>query len=190
MAEAGKHPVLIVDDEPEILYSLRALLRQEFEVHTATSAYEAMQVLRRQPVHVVLADQRMPDTTGVEFLTQVRAEYPEAMRLVFTGYADIKAVIDAINRGSVYRYLPKPWDPDELQAVLHQAAAEYERRADRQRILADLLGYRERCRAADAGLRDGRLGTLTPEGEAELEQLAGTGQALLERLQRALGRKR
>jgi DNA-binding NtrC family response regulator len=190
MAEATKHPILIVDDEPEILYSLRGLLRKDFDVNTATSAYEGLQLLRRQPVHVVLTDQRMPDTTGVEFLKQVRAEYPAAVRLIFTGYADLKAVIDAINEGSVYRYLTKPWDPDELQAVLHQAAEEHARRADRQRLLGELLVYRERCRGAREGLRDGRLGTLTPEGDAELGRLAADGQALFERLERALGRKR
>jgi DNA-binding NtrC family response regulator len=190
MAEATKHPILIVDDEPEILYSLRGLLRRDFDVNTATSAYEGLQLLRRQPVHVILTDQRMPDTTGVEFLKQVRAEYPAAIRLIFTGYADLKAVIDAINEGSVYRYLTKPWDPDELQAVLHQAAKEYERRADRQRILGELLVYRERCRGAREGLRDGRLGTLTPDGDAELARLAADGQALFERMERALGRKR
>jgi response regulator RpfG family c-di-GMP phosphodiesterase len=190
MPDTSKHTVLIVDDEPEILYSLRGLLRHDFDVLTATSAYEAMNVLRRQPVHVIMTDQRMPETTGVEFLNQVRGVYPEAIRLIFTGYADIKAVIDAINRGSVYRYLTKPWDPDDLQAVLHQAAAEHDRRAERQRVLAELLDYREECRRVQEGLAGGRLGTLTPEGQAELTQLAATGQALYERLQRALGRKR
>jgi DNA-binding NtrC family response regulator len=190
VAEVTRHPILIVDDEPEILYSLRGLLRKEFEVNTATSAYDGFQVLRRQPIHVIMTDQRMPEMTGVEFLRQVRSEYPEAIRLIITGYADIKAVIDAINQGSIFRYLTKPWNPDELEAVLHQAVEEYERRSDRQRILGELLVYRERCRGAQEGLRTGRLGTVTPEGLAELEQLAGTGQALFERLQRALGRKR
>jgi DNA-binding NtrC family response regulator len=190
VAEVTRHPILIVDDEPEILYSLRGLLRKDFDVNTASSAYEGFQVLRRQPVHVIMTDQRMPEMTGVEFLRQVRSEYPEAIRLIFTGYADIKAVIDAINQGSVYRYLTKPWNPDELEAVLRQAAEEYERRADRQRILAELLVYRERCRTAAEGLRSGRLGTVTAEGQTELEQLASSGQALFERLQRALGRKR
>ena len=190
MAETTRHPILIVDDEPEILYSLRGLLRKEFDVHTATSGYEGLQVLRRQPTHVVLTDQRMPGTTGVEFLKQVRAEHPETVRLLFTGYADIKAVIDAINQGNVYRYLTKPWDPDELQAVLRQASAEYERLAERQRILAELQGYRERCLGLLQGLREGRLGTLTPEGQVALEQVAVDGQALFERLERAVGPRR
>ena len=190
MAETTKHPILVVDDEAEILYSLRALLRREFNLHTAQSAYEALQVLEREPIHVIMTDQRMPGMTGVELLARIRDNHPDAIRMVFTGYADIKAVIDAINQGSVYRYLTKPWDPDELLAVLHQAAEEYERRSSRQQALGELLVFRERCRATQEGLRTGRLGTMTPEGQAELEQLAQAGQALYERLQRALGRKR
>jgi DNA-binding NtrC family response regulator len=187
MAETTQPPILIVDDEPEILYSLRGLLRKEFNVHAATSAYEGLQLLRRQPVHVVLADQRMPQTTGVEFLKQVRGVDPEAIRLLFTGYADIKAVIDAINQGNVYRYLTKPWDPDELQAVLRQACAEHDRVAARQRILAELRGYRGRCLGLLQGLQDGRLGSLNAEGQADLAAAAGEGQALFERLERAVG---
>jgi DNA-binding NtrC family response regulator len=190
MAEKAKPPVLIVDDEPEILYSLRGLLRKDFDVHTATSAYEGLQVLRRQPIHVVLTDQRMPQTTGVEFLKQVRAEQPQAIRLILTAYADIKAVIDAINQGNVYRYLTKPWDPDELVGVLHEASAEYERLAERQHILGELRGYRERGLTVLQGLREGRLGSLNAQGEAELGQVATTGQTLFERLEGALGRQR
>src|SRR5262249_10854561 len=122
-----KHPILVVDDEAEILYSLRALLRRDFDLHTAQSAYEAMQVLQRQPVHVIMTDQRMPGMTGVELLAQIREQHPDAIRMIFTGYADIKAVIDAINEGNIYRYLTKPWDPDELVTVLQQACAAYER---------------------------------------------------------------
>src|SRR5437016_4340766 len=113
-----KHAILLVDDEPEILYSLRGLLRKEFDLHTAESGAEALAVLRRQPVHAIMSDQRMPEMTGVEFLRRARAECPQAVRMIFTGYADIKAVIDAVNQAEIYRYLTKPWDPDELIAVL------------------------------------------------------------------------
>jgi DNA-binding NtrC family response regulator len=68
-----------------------------------------------------MTDQRMPEMTGVEFLKRVRGEHPDAIRLLFTGYADIRAVIDAINQGNVYRYITKPWDPDELQTVIREA---------------------------------------------------------------------
>src|SRR5438876_9853498 len=121
MSENARPPILVVDDEPEILYSLRGLLRREFEVHSAESAREAMEILKARPVHVVMTDQRMPEMTGVELLRQVQGEWPDAIRMVFTGYADIKAVIDAINHGRIFRYITKPWDPDELRSVLRQA---------------------------------------------------------------------
>ena len=141
MTENGKHPILVVDDEAEILYSLRGLLRRDFEVHTAESAAEAMELLRRQAVHVIMTDQRMPEMTGVELLTEVQGEWPDAIRMVFTGYSDIKAVIEAINEGHIFRYITKPWDPDELKSLLRQACEEYERVVERKKLLLDLRAY-------------------------------------------------
>jgi DNA-binding NtrC family response regulator len=150
----AKHPILLVDDEPEILFSLRGLLRQEFELHTATSGAEALDILHRHPVHVIMTDQRMPQMTGVELLRRARGECPGAVRMIFTGYADLKAVIDAVNEGQIHRYLTKPWDPDELVAVLHQACAQYDRIAERLRLLHDLRNHVAHCPAAQA---DGEL---------------------------------
>ncbi|HVK04384.1 MAG TPA: response regulator [Armatimonadaceae bacterium] len=168
MTENGKHPILVVDDEPEILYSLRGLLRREFEVHTAGSAEEAMEVLRQHPVHAVMSDQRMPEMTGVELLTEVQGRWPDAVRMVFTGYSDIKAVIDAINNGHIFRYITKPWDADELKSVLRQACEEYDRVVERRELLQDLRTYLERS----APLTEG--------------ELAGEGRTLLDRVGRAL----
>jgi DNA-binding NtrC family response regulator len=138
---ADKHPILLVDDEPEILFSLRGLLRRDFEVHTAQSGAEALAILQRQPIHVIMTDQRMPEMTGVELLRRARGECPQAIRMVFTGYADIKSVVDAINHGQIYRYLTKPWDPDELCQALHDACAYYDHIAERRRLLVDLRDY-------------------------------------------------
>src|SRR5262245_49517577 len=101
---APRHTLLVVDDEPDIVHSVQSLLRREYRVLGATSAAEGMNLIRDNEVHVVMTDQRMPETTGVEFLTHLRGEHPEAVRLLFTGYADIKAVIEAINQGCVFRY--------------------------------------------------------------------------------------
>jgi DNA-binding NtrC family response regulator len=169
MTTATKHPILLVDDEPEILFSLRGLLRKEFELYTAESGAEALEILRQHPVHVIMTDQRMPQMTGVELLRRARGDCPEAIRMIFTGYADIKAVIDAINQGQIYRYLTKPWDPDELLAVLHEACAHYERITERRRLLRDLRDYVARC---VQGTSDG--------------QTAQDGGALLGRLDQAL----
>jgi signal transduction histidine kinase len=153
MATANKHSILLVDDEPEILFSLRGLLRREFDLHTANSGAEALEVLKKNPIHVIMTDQRMPEMTGVELLRRARGEHPEAIRIVFTGYADIKAVIDAINQGNVYRYINKPWEPQELQAVLRQAVEHYDLLAERKRLLAELQAKNRQLETANAELR-------------------------------------
>ncbi|HEY7153649.1 MAG TPA: response regulator [Gemmataceae bacterium] len=177
MTETGKHAILLVDDEPEILFSLRGLLRRDFDVHTAESGAEAMEVLKQQPIHVILTDQRMPGMTGVQLLHRVQGEYPQAIRIVFTGYADIKAVIDAVNQGHIYRYITKPWDPDELMSVLRQACAAYDRLVEHQRLLADLRRYLAVCVPLLQGL---------PQPAEDAVELAVDGGALLRRLDRAL----
>ena len=141
----AKHPILLVDDESEILFSLRGLLRTEFDVHTAESGAEALEILNRGSVHAIMTDQRMPNMTGVELLRRAKEEHPEAVRMVFTGYADIKAVIDAVNQGQIYRYLTKPWDPDELVAVFRQACDYYDRLSQRRLLLLDLRDHLRRC---------------------------------------------
>jgi len=186
MAETSKHPILVVDDEPEILHSLRGLLRMEFDVHTATGGAEAMRVLQEQPIHVVMADQRMPEMTGIELLSRVQGRWPDAIRMVFTGYSDVKAVIDAINEGHVFRYITKPWDPEELRAVLHQACEEYVRIVARKELLSDLRQQQERVVALTEQVRSGSLGMVTTEGQAQVEQVAAEARALAERLERAL----
>lgn len=164
-----KHPILVVDDEEEILFSLRGLLRQDFELHTATSGAEALDIMRRHTIHVLMTDQRMPQMTGVELLAQSRAVCPEAVRIVFTGYADIKAVIDAVNEGQIFRYLTKPWDPDELVAALRQGCDEYDKLTARRVLLLDMRDYANRCQKLP--------------GDAMLQ---ATGAELLERIERAL----
>ena len=136
-----KHAILLVDDEPEILQSLKGLLRREFQLYTAESGREAMEILENHTIHVVMTDQRMPEMTGVQLMRRVANKYPDAIRIVFTGYADIKAVIDAINSGGLYRYITKPWDPDELIELLHEAAAKYDELVEQRQLLADLLQH-------------------------------------------------
>lgn len=148
-----RHTLLIVDDEPDVVQSLRDLLRREYHVLGATHARDGLRLLHEQPVQVVMSDQRMPEISGVEFLRGVRRACPEAIRLLFTGYADIKAVIDAINEGHVYRYITKPWDPDELVTVLHQASEQYDLLQERQRLLEDLRRKNQELEQANAELR-------------------------------------
>ncbi len=113
--------VLFVDDDEANLIVCEAACGEAFEVVTATSAESALECMRREEVGVIVADQRMPGTTGVELLERVRLEFPDTVRVLITAYSDIQAAIAAINRGHVRRYLRKPWEPGELKAELTDA---------------------------------------------------------------------
>jgi signal transduction histidine kinase len=130
--------LVVVDDEPEVLHSVYDLFRLDYRVLTFTRGQTAVEAIRAGDAHVVLTDQRMPEMTGVEFLRKVQELSPETTRLLFTGYADLKAVIDAINQGNVYRYITKPWDPDELQLVVRQAVEQRDLLVEKRRLLAEL----------------------------------------------------
>jgi len=121
-----RHTILVVDDEPDVVQSVQDLLRLDYRVLGAKRADEGLRILEQEEVHVVMTDQRMPEMSGVEFLHRIRGQHPEAIRLIFTGYADIRAVIDAINQGNVYRYISKPWDPEELQTIIREAVERYD----------------------------------------------------------------
>src|SRR5215217_8181973 len=138
-----RHTILVVDDEPDVVKSVKDLLRLDYNVLGATTPEAGMKLLEENAVDVVMTDQRMPETTGVEFLRHIKGPHPEATRLLFTGYADIRAVIDAINQGNVYRYITKPWDPEELQAVIREAAERYDLIAERKRLMEELKNKNE-----------------------------------------------
>lgn len=114
--------VLLVDDEANILNSLRRTLRPKgYKVLIATSGEEALQILRSEAVDLVMSDMRMPIMDGAQLLAQVRQHWPDAMRLLLTGYADMESTVSAVNRGGIFRYISKPWDDDELCEILNQA---------------------------------------------------------------------
>jgi signal transduction histidine kinase len=117
--------ILYVDDDDANLTVFELALAAEFEVRTARSGAEALAVLRGEEVAVVLADQRMPGMTGVELIEQVRAEFPDTIRMLITAYSDLEAAVDSINRGRVHRYLRKPWDVRELRATLSDGLERY-----------------------------------------------------------------
>ncbi len=148
------HTILVVDDEADLVQSLQDLLRLEYRVLGATNGPDALKLLAEHEVHVILTDQRMPGMTGVELLGHVRGQHPDAVRLLFTGYADINAVIEAINRGSVYRYVSKPWDPAEMETIVRQAANQYDLLVERKCLLAELRDKNQELREAIAGLRE------------------------------------
>ena len=127
MPSPAKHCLLVIDDEVDVCDSVHDLLRREFRVLKATSAQEGYRLMQEEEVHIVMTDQRMPKISGVELLKKVKARNPQAVRMLFTGYADLDSIIAAINQGHIYQFLKKPWQPEELQEAVRQAAAEYER---------------------------------------------------------------
>ncbi len=127
--------LLLVDDEDNIVAALRRVLRGEgWLLLSASSAEHALQLLARHEVDVILSDQRMPGMTGVELLRRARQLYPEAIRLVLSGYTELKSITDAINEGAIYKFLAKPWDDEQLRADLREAFAMKEM-ADQNRRL-------------------------------------------------------
>src|SRR5262249_36385261 len=138
--------LLVVDDEIDVADSVRDLLRRQFIVLRAANADEALKVLRDNEVHIILTDQRMPKVSGVEFLSSVRSGHPQAVRMLFTGYADLESIVAAINQGHIFRFLKKPWDPKELEAAVQEAAQEYERIIEQVETMQHLKSEVEQLR--------------------------------------------
>ncbi len=128
--------ILFVDDEENVLRSIRRLFMDEdYYVMIANSGEEGLEILKQHPdMGLIVSDQRMPGLTGVEFLAQAREIVPDALRILLTGYADINAVVDAINRGGAYRYLTKPWDDKELIQAIHDAAEQSSLKRENKRL--------------------------------------------------------
>ena len=131
--------ILYVDDEVHNLTAFKAAFRRVFNIFTAESAAEALQILKSETIHIVVSDQRMPVMTGVEFLQSIIPEYPDPIRILLTGYADISAVIDAINKGQVYLYITKPWEEEELKLNLEKAFEIFVLRRENKLLTEQLL---------------------------------------------------
>jgi len=122
--------VLYVDDEANNLNSFKAAFRRYFNIYTAQSAREGRRMLESEEIGVIITDQRMPGETGIEFLESVLPIYPDTIRILLTGFSDINAVMGAINRGQVYKYLVKPWQDDELKMYIQNALELYNLRKE------------------------------------------------------------
>ena len=170
--------LLLVDDEENIVAALRRLLRAEgWLLLSATSAEQALQLLARHEVDVILSDQRMPGMTGVELLRRVRQLYPETIRLVLSGYTELQSITDAINEGAIYKFLAKPWDDEQLRANLREAFALKEM-ADQNRRLDQEVQAANR----DLAELNRRLQTLLTVQREQNEREVGSREAAQELL--------
>ncbi|HRH49737.1 MAG TPA: response regulator [Panacibacter sp.] len=137
--------VLYIDDEPHNLISFRASFRRDFNIFTAESAEEGKKILdSNKQISVILSDQRMPKTTGIEFFESILEQYPDPIRILITGYTDINAVIDSINRGQVYKYLSKPWNDNDIKNFIEKAYEVYKLRKENKELTEKLLYLNEK----------------------------------------------
>lgn len=142
--------ILYVDDEENNLFSFKATFRLKYNVFTAISGNDAIAILREHPeIEIIITDQKMPNMTGVEFLETIIPEFPDPMRILLTGYADLTATIDAVNKGKIFHYLNKPWKEEELDATIQSAYEKYienittKKRAERTEIAEQLADQME-----------------------------------------------
>jgi len=110
--------VLYVDDEPKNLSSFKSVFRRHYEIYLANSAEEGIEIMEQTPIQLVITDQRMPKITGVEFLEKITEKFPDVTRILLTGYSDLDAIIDAINKGKIFKYIAKPWKTEELKETI------------------------------------------------------------------------
>lgn len=139
----SRHALLIVDDEKEILRSLALTFEEDYEVFTASSGAEALEILQQQDIALIIADQRMPEMTGAELLAKTLQINPHIIRIILTGYTDTASLIQAINQGQIYQYITKPWNRQELQIIVRRALERYELSLANQRLLKELQAANE-----------------------------------------------
>ncbi len=138
-----KIKILYVDDEENNIQAFKATFRRDYKVFVALSAEEGRDFLKKEQVDIIITDQRMPEETGVDFLTSIIPLYPEPIRILLTGYTDIQAVIDAINKGQVYHYLNKPWEEEYLKTVINNAFEVLSLRRKNKKLTEDLIKANE-----------------------------------------------
>lgn len=127
--EAERQTLLLVDDEPNILRALTRVLRRDgYNILVADNAADALEKLAAHDVQVIISDQRMPDISGIELLSQVKEMYPDTVRIVLSGYTELETVTEAINRGAIYRFLTKPWEDEQLRRNIREAFQYYRNR--------------------------------------------------------------
>ncbi|MEO1258476.1 MAG: response regulator [Bacteroidota bacterium] len=116
-----KYHILYVDDEADNLLAFRSVFRRYFNIHTAINGQEAIQLLKEKPFHLLLSDQRMPNMTGIELCENVMQNYPKMVRMIITGYSEMKPINEAIEKGKISKYITKPWNIHELKSEIENA---------------------------------------------------------------------
>lgn len=154
MSENTSIKILCVDDEKNVLRALtRLFLDDDYEIFSALSGEEGLEILDQESdVHIVLSDYRMPGMNGVDFLREVCLRYPETIRIVLSGYADTSAVVAAINEGQIYKFIPKPWDDNELRETIQNALELHRLQEKNRQLMRELQDSNEELRLLNDNL--------------------------------------
>jgi len=148
-----RHTVLCVDDEINILHSLKRLLRKEsYRLLTAKSGAEGLKILKENDVHLVISDQRMPEMSGVEFLAKVKENYPDVIRIVLTGYTEVDAITESINKGHIYKFMLKPWNDQNLKLEIKQSLEQYDLMQANEKLHEQVLQQNEELKSINENL--------------------------------------
>jgi two-component system, NtrC family, response regulator HupR/HoxA len=168
-----KETVLIVDDQPEVLHSLERLLKKEWTIRLAPNGAEALRMLAKGGIAVIISDQRMPGMTGVEFLEKSVEAAPWAVRMLITAYADVQASIEAVNRGKIFYYISKPWEPEELLLIVRRAVEHFRLQEENRSLTRRLMEANERLKDENILLQR------NIEKDARFENLVGHSPGML-----------
>lgn len=154
-SDGSKLRLMVVDDETDNLDLLYRTFRREFEVFKAESAFKALQILdQEEEMAIIISDQRMPKMSGTEFLSRAAERFPDTIRILLTGYTDVEDLVGAINTGKVFKYITKPWNPDDLKTIVQQAAETYRVLKQRTNELHRALKRESLLNAITAAIRE------------------------------------
>lgn len=165
-AENSPAELLFVDDEPNVLKALRRLFHSEnYVIHLASGGAEGLSILRQQPVDLIISDMRMPEMSGAEFLAHAYEQWPETIRILLTGYADLQSTIDAVNKGRIFSYCNKPWNDEELKLLIRNALEQKRLREERDRFAEIIQQQNEQLKTFNE-----QLETLVEKRTAQLSE--------------------
>lgn len=132
------YSILYIDDEENNLTSFKSTFRRDYHIHVASTGQEGLEIMEKHNIQLVITDQRMPDMTGIEFLEKIVPLYPDCMRMILTGFSDMEAIIQAINKGNIYRYVSKPWNREDLKITIDSALEVYNLKSQNKHLIQDL----------------------------------------------------
>ena len=132
------YSILYIDDEENNLTSFKSTFRRDYHIHVASSGKAGLEIMEKNNIQLVITDQRMPDMSGIEFLERIVPLYPDCMRMILTGFSDMEAIIQAINKGNIYRYVSKPWNREDLKITIDSALEVYNLKSQNKHLIDDL----------------------------------------------------